>query len=175
MTPTPGWIIRLSTPDDYPGIVDLRIRGWRSAYSHVMPTGFLDRMEALRDREIDGRRVRHGEPGTAQWVGTIGERIVGWCVGGPSTEPEPPTERELYALYTDAETHGTGLATALLDAVLGAGPASLWVLEDNPRARRFYEKSGFALDGARKTLDGELADIPEIRMVRRAETIQASR
>ena len=45
---------------------------------------------------------------------------------------------------------------------------------DYEKARAFYEKSGFAPDGARTTLDGELAHIPEIRMVRRAETIQAS-
>ena len=28
--------------------------------------------------------------------------------------------------------------------------AVLWVLEDNPRARRFYEREGWDLDGARK-------------------------
>jgi RimJ/RimL family protein N-acetyltransferase len=34
---------------------------------------------------------------------------------------------------------------------LGAsGDAVLWVLEDNPRARRFYEREGWALDGERK-------------------------
>jgi hypothetical protein len=26
----------------------------------------------------------------------------------------------------------------------------LWVAEDNPRARRFYEREGWTLDGARK-------------------------
>ena len=132
-----------------------------------MPVGFLDRMEALRDREIDGRRARHGESETLQWVGLVGDRIVGWGIAGPATDPEPPVERELYALYTDTATHGSGLASALLDAVLSDSPASLWVLEDNPRARAFYAKSGFEADGARKMLDGALAHIPEIRMVRR--------
>jgi RimJ/RimL family protein N-acetyltransferase len=31
-----------------------------------------------------------------------------------------------------------------------SGDAVLWVLEDNPRARRFYEREGWALDGERK-------------------------
>ena len=38
------------------------------------------------------------------------------------------------------------------DATLSAdyGAALLWVLEDNPRARRFYERAGWAPDGVRK-------------------------
>ena len=168
----PSWSVRPSEPDDYPGIVDLRIRGWRATYSHVMPAGFLDRMESLRDREIEGRLSRRGEAGFVEHVGTIDDRIVGWAISGRPTDTDAPADRELYALYTDAATHGSGLATALLDAVLGDAPVSLWVLEDNPRARAFYEKSGFTFDGTRKMLDGELAHIPEIRMVRH-ETIQA--
>ena len=171
---TAAWIIRPSEPDDYPGIVDVRIRGWRATYSHVMPAGFLDRMEALRDREIDGRRARRGETAFVEYVGTIDDRIVGWAISGDPTDPDAPAGRELYSLYTNAATHGSGLATALLDAVLGDASASLWVLEDNPRARAFYEKSRFTFDGTRKMLDGELAHIPEIRMVR-PETIQPRR
>jgi ribosomal protein S18 acetylase RimI-like enzyme len=163
---TVDWSIRPSTADDYPGIVDLRIRGWRAAYSQAMPAGFLDRMESLRDREIERRCARHGEPGFVEYVGVTDGRIVGWAITGQPTDSDAPAGRELYALYTDVATHGTGLASALLDAVLGDAPASLWVLEDNPRARAFYEKSGFAPDGTRKMLDGNLAHIPEIRMVR---------
>jgi RimJ/RimL family protein N-acetyltransferase len=41
---------------------------------------------------------------------------------------------------------------ASVDATLSAdyGAALLWVLEDNPRARRFYERAGWAPDGVRK-------------------------
>jgi RimJ/RimL family protein N-acetyltransferase len=31
-----------------------------------------------------------------------------------------------------------------------SGDAVLWVLDDNPRARRFYEREGWTLDGERK-------------------------
>jgi ribosomal protein S18 acetylase RimI-like enzyme len=33
----------------------------------------------------------------------------------------------------------------------GYADAILWVLADNPRARAFYEREGWALDGAEKT------------------------
>jgi hypothetical protein len=53
----------------------------------------------------------------------------------------------------------------LLDAAIGDRPASLWVLDDNPRAREFYRRNGFAPDGAEK-LDERWGSIREIRMVR---------
>ena len=49
--------------------------------------------------------------------------------------------------------------------ILEGGPASLWVAEDNPRARRFYEKLGFRPDGESQ-VEEQLANIRDIRMVR---------
>jgi RimJ/RimL family protein N-acetyltransferase len=48
--------------------------------------------------------------------------------------------------------------------VRAAGYASitLWVLEANARARRFYQKAGFTPDGARHELD-DLGGVTEIR------------
>lgn len=41
----------------------------------------------------------------------------------------------------------------------------LWVLEENDRARRFYERMGLAPDGARDTFtpDGTTVELPEVR------------
>lgn len=56
----------------------------------------------------------------------------------------------LSGLYVRPEAWGTGVAARLhgraLDA-LGPGAARLWVLEGNHRARRFYERRGWAPDG----------------------------
>jgi RimJ/RimL family protein N-acetyltransferase len=38
----------------------------------------------------------------------------------------------------------------------------LWVLKDNTRARRFYERAGFAPDGATHVLEG-LGGVTEVR------------
>ena len=56
--------------------------------------------------------------------------------------------------------------TQLADAALGDDPASLWVLEDNPRARAFYRRHGFDPDGAVKTHTVDGAAIREVRLVR---------
>lgn len=71
--------------------------------------------------------------------------------------------RQLYVLYVYAAFHGSGVGTALLDAVIDPdAPASLWVADPNPRAQAFYRRQGFASDGAAKVDDG----VREIRMVR---------
>lgn len=160
------WSIRAATVDDMAEVVRVRLDGWRATYSQQMGDAFLTRMEAMRDREIANRRARFGTDGLVQWVGVVGGEVVGWAASGPPRDEDVAVARELYAIYTDQSAHGSGMAAALLEAVLGTAPAALWVLEDNPRARAFYSRHGFVADGARTMLDGELSDISEIRMVR---------
>jgi hypothetical protein len=40
---------------------------------------------------------------------------------------------------------------------------TLWVLDDNPRARSFYEHGGWAADGARKADERWGVRAPEVR------------
>lgn len=60
---------------------------------------------------------------------------------------------ELSKVYVLSGAHGTGVAAPLLQATLDAarstGAAGIWlgVNQRNPRALRFYEKSGFAIVG----------------------------
>jgi GNAT superfamily N-acetyltransferase len=57
----------------------------------------------------------------------------------------------LHGLYVRPEAWGTGAAVALHDAALAALPdcpeVKLWVLEENRRARRFYEQRGWRPNG----------------------------
>jgi GNAT superfamily N-acetyltransferase len=60
---------------------------------------------------------------------------------------------ELRDLYVVPEAWGTGAGPALMDEVLaeirasGATEATLWVVEANGRARRFYEREGWEPTG----------------------------
>jgi GNAT superfamily N-acetyltransferase len=107
--------------------------------------------------------------------------IVGYASFGPERDvlgmpwPHPLTPAgsdgqvaELYALYVHPAWWSTGTGRALMEQVLSkvraAGYASitLWVLQANARARRFYRRAGFAPDGARHVLD-DLGGVIEIR------------
>jgi hypothetical protein len=46
---------------------------------------------------------------------------------------------------------------------LGHEQAVLWVLEDNPRARRFYEIAGWSPDGNKRVLEIFGFDVTEVR------------
>ena len=78
---------------------------------------------------------------------------------------------ELYALYVHPDWWSTGTGRALLDRALARTTAAgyadivLWVLRDNARARRFYERAGFSPDGASNVLDG-LGGVEELRYQR---------
>ena len=79
---------------------------------------------------------------------------------------------QLYAFNLHPIAFGSGLASVLhraaLDALRRAGDehAYLWVAEQNPRARRFYEREGWALDHATKTEDFGGAPLTEVRYTR---------
>jgi len=98
-------------------------------------------------------------------VAERGHDVVGFVSVGPSRDPETTHDvGELYAIYVDTAEWGRGVGRRLLaeaaDAMRsdGFGEATLWVLDDNRRARRAYEASGWTLDGATKE-DTVLGDV----------------
>ncbi|MEO6504863.1 MAG: GNAT family N-acetyltransferase [Terrimesophilobacter sp.] len=89
--------------------------------------------------------------------------------GSPGADPNDPDvasavrtrpTAELSKVYVLAGHHGRGLAAELMaasvDAARARGFASVWlgVNQHNPRANRFYEKSGFGIVGTKKFLVG---------------------
>ena len=77
----------------------------------------------------------------------------------PTAVAEPAME--IRRLYVDRRRHGRGVAQMLMDATVDAardaGARAIWlaVWERNPRAIRFYEKSGFARIGSTLFLLGD--------------------
>ncbi|WP_238159275.1 GNAT family N-acetyltransferase [Mycobacterium sp. MFM001] len=84
------------------------------------------------------------DPSRVVLVARHDDRIVGYAmlVGD-----------ELSKMYVLPDHHGTGVATALMDAALKAAAESgrvwLGVNQNNQRAQRFYTKHGFTVNGTR--------------------------
>jgi diamine N-acetyltransferase len=78
---------------------------------------------------------------------------------------------ELSKCYLRAETHGSGLATELMQASLdlarSRGAVSVWlgVNQENAKANRFYEKHGFEKVGTKRFKLGERWEHDYVREV----------
>ncbi|MCC2333539.1 GNAT family N-acetyltransferase [Cellulomonas wangsupingiae] len=143
-------LLRAAVPDDAAAVAAVHHGSWVETYSGLLPASHWE-TDTLDGRTERWRRaLADGVPLT---VAEVGGRIVGIALAGdavPVGEHPPVRERHLFQLYVLASHHGTGVGQALLDAVVPPGtPAQLWVAEDNPRARRFYDRNGFRADGAR--------------------------
>ncbi len=156
--------IRLATGNDADAVERVRVHGWRVAYRHVFPPEELDALpiDAARWRP----RLASPPPGWSTFVAVDAAGLLGFATVGPSRDS--PGLGELYAIYVDPDAWSRGVGLALLQrAEKQLTPeydsAMLWVLEDNPRARRFYEAAGWDADGARKAEERWGIRAPEVR------------
>lgn len=84
-----------------------------------------------------------------------GEVVVGFAASS--------ADGTLEGLYVLPGETGTGLGTALLDAI--APVSRLWVLEANAEARAFYERRGWRWSGTGHVVPAA-GDVPELLYVR---------
>lgn len=159
------WHVAPLTVDDADEVGLVHVKVWQETYAGIMPAEFLAGLDPRRRADLWRSLAEAPQPGSTVLVarGSHG-RIVGFISVGPTRDADAPTPDELYALNLLAEAKGTGLAQRLLDGALGARDATLWVAEDNARARAFYSRNDFVPEGARSAHAGSGAS--EIRMIR---------
>lgn len=165
-------VIRVGQREDADGITDAQVASWRAGYAHVLPESVLyaDDFESSR-REF--WRAWRFAPGHRIAVALTSEsgRVIGFSSYGPERERARGfTGRgELWAFYLHPLVWGSGVADELLDhteerlRAEGFDTAVLWVLADNPRARRFYERHGWSATGIEADFDAYCdVRVPEI-------------
>jgi ribosomal protein S18 acetylase RimI-like enzyme len=162
--------IRRATPEDARAIAEVHVASWRWAYRGQLPDDVLAALSA------DGRE--------AQWVDQlsvdeadvlVAERagaVVGFASAmGSRDDDAAASTGEVLTVYVTREAAGTGTGRALLRAAedalrtRGFTRATLWVLTSNDRARSFYERNGWAWDGATSDHQIECANHPIVRYV----------
>jgi GNAT superfamily N-acetyltransferase len=150
---------------DAEALTDLHLDVWEEAYADLMPASvFTDRRARRAERVATWSGIIANGSSDNLLAWSSDDRLLGFSSTGTGRDPDddlPPLE--LMALYVRASSYGIGLGHALLEAAIGSSPAYLWVLDRNTRAIGFYERHGFAFDGATKPEDVGL----ERRMVRR--------
>jgi GNAT superfamily N-acetyltransferase len=167
---TTAWTIRAALPDDAAAIAALHVDSWRWAYRGL-----------LTDEVLDGLRV---EDRAATWSKllvdlevsvVVAERegaFAGFASGCATRDDDAaPGTGEVAAIYVAASAVGSGLGVDLFARIQdelrsrGFSRASLWVLESNARARRFYEREGWRWDGSRSDHQIQCDRQPIVRYV----------
>lgn len=137
----------LRETDDRLAVSRIYEESWKFAYRGILPQAYLDAIPAGRwaaNRDQEGRR---------SLVLEEAGRLIGTACTGPSRWPDYPDFGEIISLYLLPESMGRGYGKALLAAAVealadrGFRDVLLWALEENHRARRFYERAGFTLAG----------------------------
>ncbi len=156
-------MIRSGTAQDAEGVSRVQVETRQAAYAHVLP------QEQLQALSITGR--------AEQWrdhppiVAEVDGEVVGFVSVGPSRDDD--ADGELYAIYVHPDHWSTGAGRALMEAGegelrrLGHRNVVLWVLDDNPRARRFYERAEWATDGTKRGIEIFGNEVLEVRYRKR--------
>jgi GNAT superfamily N-acetyltransferase len=164
--------VREAIPDDARAVAEVHVVSWRWAYAGMISDEVLQQL-SVEDRERVWREsLAAAEPGRCVLVAEADDGTVeGFAAFGPSEDPEAAADSagEVYAIYVRSEVAGTGVGRELFsqtnDALGRSGfrRATLWVLEANERARRFYEAAGWAWDGTTGTHRFDCANLPVVR------------
>jgi len=165
-------IIRAARPGDALRIATVHVEAWRIAYRGIVPDHFLNSL-SIEERAARWRKdLEAGHPLT--WIAELGDSgtKLGWISAGASRDEDatPPTG-EIWAVYIDPDNWGKGVGRALCHTAeqelrrRGFTQVTLWVLEQNERALRFYQSNGFVRDECKYRLSSRGGrELREVRL-----------
>lgn len=159
--------------EDAAAIAKVHVASWKWAYRGLLPAETLDGVD-IAEREAGWLDVLASEDPHDRVIVAEGRNgLVGFASVGATRDDEAPAGTgELFAIYLAEHEAGTGLGASLLarstEALRdeGFGRATLWVLETNERARRFYAREGWRWDGTTSTHQVQCSNLPIVRYER---------
>ena len=157
--------------DDFEAIGNVYVKSWQAGYKGIVPQDYLDSLSSSRwapklssgMHEILMLMDGGVYAGAASLCPARDEAMAGWG--------------EIVSMYVLPEYFGRGAGQMLMEAALARLKAKgfdriyLWVLQENRRARRFYEKHCFELsaDSAEISVGGKT--LTEVRYIQGAGDI----
>lgn len=152
--------IREALQSDCDGIGKVYCDSWKTAYQNLLPQAYLDSLtvkDCVPDKvsENDAVLVRHGS-------------VLGICCISEARSRDKEIWGEVVAIYLLPEIWGSGAGNELLQYALEKLKKNsfknicLWVLKDNIRARKFYEKNGFQLSGNEREIEIAKCRVSEV-------------
>jgi GNAT superfamily N-acetyltransferase len=172
-SPSADVSVRVAWVDDAEAIAAIQARAWATTYAGLVPAaGELqeaDFAQLWRDALTRPADARH-----RALVALERNRIVGFAITTPATDPDcdQVTDGELMELTVDADERGKGHGSRLVQAAVDTMVADrftravTWLVADDDALRTFLAESGWAPDGAYRTLDLDGTGTTQVRQVR---------
>ena len=155
--------IRVAAPQDWRVLRDIRLTALAEA-----PTAFgstYEREAAFTDEQWRAR--------TTSSLVLLAEAAESEAPVGTAAlmRPQEITDGDIVGCFVRSQWRGTGVAAALIDAVVRHGAEltsiGLWVSSDNPRAAASYRRCGFVETG--EVQPHNYPGLQLIRMIRRLD------
>lgn len=162
--------IREAKINDVNELADVHVKSWQSAYKGLIPDDILENIDREDWAEMWLGAIRDKPYETI--ASLCHDKIVGFANFGESqNEDGAPPNGEIRAIYVLKDYWRMRIGTELLKYAeeflkRKYQHAVLWVLDTNHRAIEFYQKQGYAEDGAKKTETIFEATLSEIRMTK---------
>lgn len=140
--------IREAKPKDFARVAAMHYPVWRQSWSGIVAPHVLDMIVTPKIWVETSYPTTLKRGGWSMWMAESRGRLLGMMLLGPDLSN--PKHIQIDALYVVENNQRAGVGSELLDKALHEYPDNdiiLWCAEKNQKARDFYEKKEFQIDG----------------------------
>ncbi len=144
-------MLRIANAEDRLAIGRVYCEAWKAAYRGMMPDAFLDSLTSENCAPPPG-----GITPDNCLVWDVAGDICAVAYFGPDRDEAGSGMAEIRSIYVLPAYWNKGIGSDVIQGVfaalkrLGYPEVFLWTLEENARARRFYEKQGMVMTCSRE-------------------------
>ena len=152
-----GVEIRKATLNDAYEYAACKLSSWQAAYKNIIPDDYLNSLSI--NEEIEkftlGYTTYHDY---SYYCAFYKNSLIGIFVIGKSRDEDKPTCGEICAIYLLPKFWNRGYGKTMMNYAInvlktqGYNEIILWVLDENSRAKYFYENCSFTFDGTQKEI-----------------------
>lgn len=149
--------IRYADINDAEELGKIHSSSWKIAYKGIVPNEILENITVEKRQKYFEKALTEGWEEDA--IAFKDNEAVGFiCIGKCRDTDKPETYGEIWGIYLLPEYWKMGMGSELINWGLNKlnernyNKVTLWVLEENINARKFYERIGFKHDGTVKEI-----------------------
>ncbi|HLM30453.1 MAG TPA: GNAT family N-acetyltransferase [Solirubrobacterales bacterium] len=164
--------VREATLADAEAIAVIGARSWDDGFRGLLGEGAMPPERAWNLDAVRSTIESEGPRGSDVLLAERDGAACGFVLIGPSRDEDAPAGAgEIWALFVDPPAWRSGVGSRLVEAALaglagrGFTEATVWTLGESERNLAFYERLGFALDGATQARQA-LGHAREVRLRR---------